>query len=191
MNYLAHAFLSGGDANLILGNFIADHLRGNKFEHLHPQIIEGVMLHRQIDSFSDQHPRFRLCKRVFYNGFEKYSGILVDIYFDHFLARDFSEHSSIPLSSFSEEVYDVYLKNRQILPIRSNRFLDYVISNNIYSAYALPNEINKVLFHLSHRISHGVRLDDSRSLFEENEPHLKENFDTFFSDLKKEFLTTN
>ena len=84
MNYLAHAFLSNNDRDLLIGNFIADHLRGNDFKDHKPEIIEGIYMHRKIDTFTDSHPNFKASKRLFYNGYERYSGILIDIYFDYF-----------------------------------------------------------------------------------------------------------
>jgi acyl carrier protein phosphodiesterase len=188
MNYLAHAFLSGGDNGLLLGNFIADHLRGNDFKDYPSGIIEGIHLHRRIDSFTDAHAEFKKSKRVFYDGFEKYSGILVDIYFDYFLAKDFEKYSSAPLKLFSENVYEIYLAHQHILPKTSSGFLDYVVKNNIYNSYASLKGIETVLNHLSHRISHRVQLDHSIELFRENENTLQANFDVFFKDAVAEFL---
>ena len=188
MNYLAHAFLSKDNERLLIGNFIADHLRGNNFTGLDQGVIEGVLMHRRIDAFSDSHPLFRKSKRLFYNGYEKHSGILVDMYFDHLLARNFGQHSDRALTDFSTNVYRVYEENRALLPQRSGRFLDYVLSNDVYNAYALESGITKVLFHLSHRIGHGVLLNESISLFAEHKDQLEENFNSFFSDAKREFL---
>ena len=188
MNYLAHAFLSNNDHNLLVGNFIADHLRGNKFDGIGPEILKGIQLHRKIDAYSDTHPHFRASKRFFYQGFERYSGILVDIYFDHLLAKHWEKHAAVPLSIFAKEVYKVYHDYRGIMPQRSNRFLDYVLSNNIYEAYKTEEGIFTVLFHLSHRISHGVSLDQSKHLFKANLVQLEEHFSSFFEDAKKEFL---
>src|SRR5688572_18797949 len=108
MNYLAHAFLSNNDKDLLVGNFIADHIRGNKYEIYSEEIISGIKLHRNIDTFTDAHHLFKESKRVFYNGFEKHSGILVDIYFDHLLAKNFEKYSSQSLSDFSQQVYRIY-----------------------------------------------------------------------------------
>ncbi len=188
MNYLAHAFLSGNNHDLLVGNFIADHLRGNRFTNFSPAIIEGIYHHRRIDTFTDAHPAFKASKRQFYDGFERYSGILIDIYFDYFLARDFEEHSMIPLNQFSEEVYTVYQQSRELLPQSSSRFLDYVIKNNIYSAYSTLPGIEQVLTHLSHRISHGVRLQDSLATFRQNETELQANFHVFFKEASALFL---
>jgi acyl carrier protein phosphodiesterase len=188
MNYLAHAYLSNGNEGLLIGNFIADHLRGNKFGHLSEEIKKGIILHRQIDTFTDHHEAFKRSKRLFYNGFEKYSGILVDIYFDHFLASNFEQHSHKILSEFTEHVYAIYQKNKNVLPDNSNKFLDYVLQNNIYNAYSKIEGIEKVLFHLSHRINHSVLLNESIPLFLENKTELKQNFDVFIADAKNEFL---
>jgi len=188
MNYLAHALLSGNNEHLLVGNFIADHLRGNKFDGLSAQIIEGIKLHRRIDEFTDQHPLFKKSKRYFYQNFEKHSGILVDIYFDHLLAKEFMSFSNTDLPSFSAKVYAVYENHRSVLPTGSNRFLNYVISNNIYQAYGETKGIETVLFHLSHRISHGVKLEDSLVDFLKHEDELRQDFSIFFSDAQEKFI---
>lgn len=188
MNYLAHAYFSNDNEGLLIGNFIADHLRGNNFEHLSDEVKAGIKLHRQIDTFTDSHPSFKKSKRLFYDGFERYAGVLVDLYFDHLLARDFESHHPTPLRDFAQSVYSVYQNNSQILPMHSNRFLGYVLQNNIYVAYGKEEGIERVLFHLSHRIKHGVMLNESMSLFRSNENELNEHFQTFIEDAKAEFL---
>lgn len=187
MNYLAHAFLSNNDKDLLIGNFIADHLRGNDFKAYPEKVIEGILLHRRIDTFTDAHPEFKKCKRFFYDGFEKYSGVLVDIYFDHFLAKNFEEHSEIGLFDFSKNVYKVYTDHQHLIPQGSSRFLEYVIQNNTYYSYADINGIERILNHLSHRIKHRSQLDDSVKLFKHNETELKTSFDLFFKELLIEF----
>jgi acyl carrier protein phosphodiesterase len=182
LNYLAHAFLSNHENDLLIGNFIADHLRGNELSVYPEGIIRGIHLHREIDSFTDQHPLFRESKRFFYEGFEKYSGILVDIYFDHLLARNFLQYSSITLHEFSQKVYDIYVAHESILPLSSARFLGYVTKNNIYTSYGKSEGIRQVLHHLSHRIGHKVKLDESYPLFLANEAELEKKFQSFFRD---------
>jgi acyl carrier protein phosphodiesterase len=188
MNYLAHSFLSNGNEELIIGNFIADHLRGNNFNDYSPGIVEGIKLHRRIDEFTDSHPLFKESKRIFYEGFEKHSGILVDIYFDHLLARDFASYSEDTLKEHCDKVYEVYRSNLNLLPLDSQRFLSYVLQNNIYMAYAEEKGIEKVLFHLSQRIKHGVQLNDSLPVFQANREKLKNNFTEFFHDAKQKFI---
>lgn len=183
MNYLAHAFLSNSNEEHLVGNFIADHLRGNSFGQYSTGIVEGILLHRKIDTFTDAHPEFKKAKRFFYEGFEKYSGVLVDIYFDHLLAKDFQSYSAVSLQTFSEKVYRIYTAYQHLLPAGSVRFLDYVTKNNIYVSYAEEQGIETVLNHLSYRIKHGVELDRSISLFRKYEDSLKDSFNLFFSDI--------
>jgi len=187
MNYLAHALLSSYSEQLQIGNFIADHLRGNNFSHLPTEIIAGVHMHRQIDYFTDNHAIFKASKRFFYKDFEKYSGILIDIYFDHLLARNFENYFHLSLSTFSSEVYAIYQRHIHHLPDSSQRFLGYVISNNVYESYAKQTGITTVLEHLSKRINHGVRLNDSISVFLKHEQELEENFSFFFQDIQTQF----
>lgn len=189
MNYLAHAYFSNNNSDLLVGNFIADHLRGNDFNRFSPAIIDGIFLHRRIDTFTDAHPEFKKAKRLFYNGFEKYSGVLVDIYFDHLLAKNFADFHTQNLDDFSADVYKIYTSHQHILPESSNRFLEYVLKNNIYSAYSSIKGIERVLHHLSHRIKHQVKLDDSVTLFVNQESQVNEYFTRFISDAKREFLS--
>jgi len=190
MNYLAHAFLSNNQEELLVGNFIADHLRGNALSIYSDKIQKGIRLHREIDTFTDSHPRFRESKRLFYEGFEKYSGILIDIYFDHLLAKNFKVYSPMPLAEFSANVYKVYSKFQREIPKSGLGFLDYVIKNNIYTEYGRLEGIERVLYHLSHRIKHTVRLDHSVPIFAANEQQLYGNFQLFFQEAQKKFINT-
>ncbi|MDX2173450.1 MAG: ACP phosphodiesterase [Bacteroidota bacterium] len=187
MNYLAHAYLSNNNPDLLIGNFIADHLQGNNFENFSEGIKQGITLHRAIDTFTDNHPNFKLAKRLFYNGFEKHSGILIDIYFDYFLAKNFHEHSPIPLPEFCINTYSVYQQNVNVLPQGSQQFLNYVLKNNIYEGYGTIKGIETVLFHLSKRINHDIWLNESIILFQQNETELYQHFNTFFKDAKNNF----
>lgn len=187
MNYLAHAVLSNNNNNLLVGNFIADHIRGNDFSAYSDEIVQGIYLHRKIDSFTDEHPLFKSSKRLFYKGFEKYSGILVDIYFDHLLAKNFKKYHEHDLDFFSKNVYQVYNQHQHLLPQSSSRFLQYVVKNNIYTAYADIRGIETVLFQLSQRIKHNVSLDESLETFIKNENELQDNFISFFSEAMIEF----
>jgi acyl carrier protein phosphodiesterase len=188
VNYLAHSFLSNNEPGLLVGNFMADHLHGNHFEALPKEVIDGIKLHRNIDVFTDSHPKFKESKRFFYNGFEKYSGILVDIYFDHLLAKNYPAYSQTPLQDYCNTTYSVYQEHLHLLPESGKNFLDYVIANNIYYSYSQIKGIERVLYHLSHRIGHGVKLHESAGIFSANAQQLEKNFADFFSEAIKTFL---
>ncbi len=114
--------------------------------------------------------------------------MLVDIYYDHLLAKDFNTHSEVPLEPFTQQVYDVYVKHKDILPFNSERFLGYFLENDIYNAYSKEEGIEKVLFHLSHRIKHGTMLNESIVHFRNNRNEFNDYFSKFIEELKREFI---
>ncbi len=186
MNYLAHSFLSFNNEPLTVGNFIADHIKLAAAEHLPEDIRQGILLHRRIDYFTDTHPLFIKSKRNFYGGFERYSGVLTDIYYDHILAKNFSKYSVIGLQQFTENIYALLHRNKQHLPESSIGFLKYAQKNNTFFEYSKIGGIELVLKHLSYRINHGIFLNESLPLFVANEKKIEEDFLEFFEDLIKE-----
>lgn len=186
MNYLAHSLLSFNDEEILIGNFIADHVRLHQSKHLPERIQKGITIHRKIDMFTDSHPLFIKSKRHFYDGFERYSGVLMDIYFDYLLAKNFHRFSDIALPDYTQNLYAILKKNRVHLPESSQRFLDYVLQNNTFFEYSKMEGIELVLKHLSYRINHGVFLNESLPLFIENESKIEPDFFEFMNDLIEE-----
>ncbi len=183
MNYLAHSVLSFGNENILVGNFIADHVRRVEFESIDKEIKKGVTLHRKIDYFTDTHPMFIKSKRYFYEEFERYSGVLADIYYDHILATNFAKYSQVKLNDFAKSVYQVLDKNIQHLPESSRQFLHYVKKHNTFIEYSKLNGIELVLRHLSLRINHGVDLSKSINYFVANKEKMEEDFFIFMKDV--------
>jgi acyl carrier protein phosphodiesterase len=186
MNYLAHAFLSFNNEPITVGNFIADHIKLADAGHLPPEIKQGVLLHRRIDYFTDTHPLFIKSKRNFYDGFERYSGVLVDIYYDYLLAKNFDKFSDVKLDAFTKNIYSVLQNNTHHLPDSSKGFLNYVLQNNTFYEYSKIEGIEMVLKHLSYRINHGIFLNESVPLFLQYEKSIEEDFLIFFEDLIKD-----
>jgi acyl carrier protein phosphodiesterase len=192
MNYLAHSLLSFNHENLVIGNFIADHIRRAEFDKLEGEIQKGVMLHRKIDYYTDRHPLFLVGKRFFYGEFEKYSGVLLDIYYDHILAQNFGKYSEIQLPDFSRNIYFILDKNIIHLPGSSQQFLKYIKGHNTYFEYSKIKGIELVLKHLSHRINHGIDLSRSLDVFIKNKEKIENDFFVFMGEMidfvKKESL---
>jgi len=192
MNYLAHSYLSFGIENILVGNFIADHIRLPQFEKLDSEVKKGVILHRKIDGFTDSHPLFIQSKRYFCEEFDRYSGILVDIYYDHIFAENFSKYSDVDLNEFTHNVYQTMDNNLQHLPDSSIQFLNYARRNNTFFEYSKIEGIELVLRHLSYRINHGIDLSASVNCFVENKKKIEIEFFEFMEELidytKKESL---
>lgn len=183
MNYLAHSVLSFNKPEIIVGNFIADSLHGNKFEGLSEGIIKGITLHRKIDSYTDSHPIYLTSKYRFRKDFDKYSGVLMDIIYDHFLAKNFNLYSALALQEHADFIYVLLKEKEDFLPEPAKRFYDYMTERNILFHYSSIEGIETVLTHLSHRIRHRYELQRAIPILKEHYAGLEEEFLVFFDDL--------
>ena len=184
MNYLAHSYLSYQKPDLIIGNFIADSIRGNQFEGLTDGIIEGIRLHRKIDTFTDSHPIYLTSKHRFSKDFDKYSGVLMDIIYDHYLAKNFEQYSALSLQTHANEVYNILKNNHDYLPENAKRFYGYMTERNILFHYSTLNGIETVLTHLSGRIRNRFELQLAIPILEANYQEIEGEFFVFFDDLQ-------
>lgn len=166
-----------------MGNFIADSLHGNKFEGLSEGIIKGITLHRKIDSYTDSHPIYLTSKYRFRKDFDKYSGVLMDIIYDHFLAKNFNLYSALALQEHADFIYVLLKEKEDFLPEPAKRFYDYMTERNILFHYSSIEGIETVLTHLSHRIRHRYELQRAIPILKEHYAGLEEEFLVFFDDL--------
>ena len=163
-----------------MGNFIADSIQGNRFDGLTENIIKGITLHRKIDSYTDSHPIYLTSKHRFSKDFDKYSGILMDIFYDHFLAKNFSNFSPIPLQKHATNIYQILGENEIYLPEHAKRFYGYMTERNILVNYGTLDGIETVLTHLSHRIRRRFQLQDAMPLLKKEYVEIEEEFMVFF-----------
>ena len=103
MNFLAHIYLSGDNDLIKIGNFMADGIRGKQYENYPLEIQKGIILHRAIDTFTDAHPIFRQSTKRLHNNYHHYAGVIVDILYDHFLAKNWNKYSDEKLEDFVDE----------------------------------------------------------------------------------------
>jgi len=184
LNYLAHSFLSFQNTDLIIGNFIADSIQGNRFDGLTEGIIKGISLHRKIDTYTDAHPIFLTSKHRFSKDFDKYSGVLMDIIYDHYLAKNFEQYSSLSLQNHADGIYDILKNNHDFLPEHAKRFYGYMTERNILFHYSSIEGIQTVLTHLSNRIRNRFELQLAIPILEANYQEIEEEFFIFFKDLQ-------
>jgi len=130
MNFLAHIYLSGESEDILLGNFIADMVKGKQVENFHQGIVDGFILHRKIDTFTDTHPIIEQSKIRLRNRYRLYAGVVVDMYFDHFLSKYWSDYSKHSLTRFVKQSYNILLKNYFLLPMRAKNVLPYMVAAN-------------------------------------------------------------
>src|SRR5438105_4264648 len=122
MNFLAHLYLSRHNEELMIGNFIADSVKGSYFKNYSERVSQGIVMHRAIDHFTDNNKIFLQSVHRLQPKYRKYSGVIVDIFYDHFLAKNFSEYSDVRLEDFTKQVHKIMIMNRDIMPERSQQF---------------------------------------------------------------------
>lgn len=175
MNYLAHAFLSGKDPDFLLGNITADLLKGNIHKNLDEKVSIGVIHHRKIDVFTDNHPDFQACLPILYPLHGKYASVVLDILFDYFLVQHWHCFSNISLEEFSEATYKVLLENIEKLPLTSQTQLRAMIQGNWLVHYGHIEGLSYCFSRLTKRVaqpqwleSWQISLDKERYLLEKS-----------------------
>ncbi|MES2567862.1 MAG: acyl carrier protein phosphodiesterase [Bacteroidota bacterium] len=159
-------------------------MQGNNFEGLTEGIILGIRLHRKIDVFTDSHPIYLTSKHRFSKEFDKYSGVLMDIIYDHYLAKNFNRYSTQSLQEHASFIYDLIGNNYQYLPENAKRFYGYMTERNILFHYSTLDGIETVLTHLSHRIRNRFELQKAIPILEKEYKEIEEEFFLFFDDLQ-------
>jgi acyl carrier protein phosphodiesterase len=183
MNLLAHAYLSGDNEYLLVGNFIADHIKGNNIQHFPPEVLKGIQLHRFIDHYTDQHPLFnRSCNRL-YSRYHKYSGVIVDILYDHFLARRWRQYHEMPLKAFTEQCYSVLLKHYNVLPQRTKSLLPHIMMENWLLAYYRFDGLERSFQGMSRRVKYNPGLEHAVEDLKKHYDGFETDFRDFFPDL--------
>ena len=183
MNYLAHLYLSGESDEIKLGNFIGDFVKGNKYLQYPEQVAYGIKLHRSIDYFTDQHEDVKECIALLKPGYGRYSGIVTDVFFDHFLAANWTEYSVYTLRQFSKYSHAVFLSNFLILPFRVKQFLPFLIQHKRLESYAHRENLAHVLDIMSRRTSLPQNSEWAMHILNQEYDQFDSLFKSFFADL--------
>lgn len=145
MNFLAHLYLSGSDVDIRLGNFIGDYVKGKGLEQFPEGVRKGITLHRAIDSFTDNHTSTHLCKEFLRPGYGKYSGVVVDVLFDHILAKEWDKYSDSDLKLFTRSFYFQMVQHFSFLPERVKKFLPFMIQSNRLYSYRTKEGVKRTI----------------------------------------------
>ena len=194
MNYLAHIYLSGTDKKMQFGNFIADAVKGCSYNKYPPAIRDGILLHRAIDSFTDTHPAVREYIRIMRPHFGRYSGILLDIYFDYILASRFEEYSKVSLKRFTKRFYFTLIWNFRWLPVVIKRFILHFIATDRLHKYETIEGIQSSLEIMVKADKLKISAEDAAEYLIRHEQEIDTVFRSFFNELKavcKEYILTN
>lgn len=184
MNYLAHAYLSFNNTDMLVGNMISDFVKGKKQFDYPLSIQKGIRLHRSIDNFTDEHPATREAKQYFKPAVGLYAGAFVDIVYDHFLALDSKELAEPAWKDFSAGVYQQLAEQQAWLPEKFARMLPYMTSQNWLYNYRFTWGMENSFGGLVRRAAYLTDSSFVFSLFTTHYAELKQQYEAFFPELK-------
>lgn len=183
MNFLAHLYLSGNDDELMIGNFIGDHIKGKAIHDLPERIRQGVLLHRKIDQFTDTHPVVGKTRIRLRPHFGKYAVVASDVFYDHFLAAGWNDYSGQTLHQYASEFYKKTELYREIIPERTRVMLGYMIPNNWLVTYSSVEGIGKVMQGMSKRARFYSGMEKGKDVLYSGYEDYKNEFREFFPEL--------
>lgn len=185
MNFLAHLSLSGDNPRVMVGNFIGDFVKGRKpLEAFDADIVRGVALHRAIDSFTDTHPVVLQSKRRLQAEYRHYAGVIVDMFYDHYLARNWNQYYEVPLADFARNCYATLEEHHAILPERVREMLPYMKRGNWLVHYSELDGINQALTGMSRRTRYASGMEHAVAALQEHYAAFGAEFATFFPELQ-------
>ncbi|WP_242134706.1 acyl carrier protein phosphodiesterase [Aestuariivivens marinum] len=183
MNFLAHIYLSGENDLITIGNFIADGIKGKDYKKYPSDVQTGILLHREIDTYTDTHDTVRQSTRRLHDKYGHYSGVIVDILYDHFLAKNWIKYSSIPLDLYVQLFYDSLETHYDLLPIKIKQMIPFMVTNNWLLSYASIDGISRVLDGMNRRTKNRSGMDQAINELEAFYRQFENEFSDFFKEL--------
>ncbi|WP_299685222.1 acyl carrier protein phosphodiesterase [uncultured Dokdonia sp.] len=184
MNFLAHIYLSGDDDMVTIGNFIADGIKGKKYLNYQEGIQKGILIHRWIDSYTDSHPITKQSTKRLHAKYGHYSGVIVDILYDHFLAKNWYQYHEQPLEDYVNDFYELLKTNHHLLTTRIQKMMVPMMKQNWLLSYATLEGIETVLYNMNIRIKNRVPMDEAIQDLKEHYEAFEKEFTAFFEELQ-------
>lgn len=194
MNFLAHIYLSNEQDFIKIGNFIADSVKGKDYLQYPKEVQQGIILHRHIDTFTDAHPIWRSSKKHLIAPYGHYSGVIVDMYYDYFLALHWNKYSKIPLELYAQNFYTLLQDNFEILPKRVQNFLPIMIAQNWLVQYQSIDGLKAILTQMDSRSKGVSKMSQATKQLLIHHSELEQEFFSFFEILQSEvdfFMNSN
>jgi len=180
LNHLAHLFLSRHSEKMMVGNFIADAVKGKKYLDYEEEIARGILMHRDIDTFTDSNEIVRHSKSFFRERYGLFSSILIDLFYDHFLAVNWKEYSEEPLAKFVNRAYQVFEEYLSVMPQRNQMMFPYMQKENWLLNYANAEGIQRSLNGMSHRIRNHTGIENAVTEMKLHYNDLNNDFRNYF-----------
>jgi len=180
MNFLAHLYLSGNEEEIIVGNFIADHVKGKAINKFNDEIRRGIQLHRDIDAFTDSHPIFIQSKNRLAINYRKYAGVIADMFYDHYLSSLWGNYSQEKIESYTSRMYRIVMKRYFILPLKTQRILPFMAKDNWLKAYGTTKGLNRALNGMAKRTPFESGMENAITDLKKDYELYRQEFEEFF-----------
>lgn len=185
MNYLAHLVLSGNDKELRIGNFIADSVRGKNLSRFPKRISQGITIHRSIDSYTDTHPIVKESKDLIRPVYGLWSSVIIDLFYDHFLAANWSDYNPTPLKKYTIDFYDDLEEYWNVLPRRIKDFYPIMVEHNWIYSYRTVDGMSRILKQMNRRTKGKSNMDQAAIELVAHYDILETQFRAFFEQLQE------
>lgn len=183
MNWLAHLLLSEPSAPFRIGNLLPDLVRASELQGLSIEFLRGAECHRRIDAFTDSHPIVRRSIQRIRSPYRRFGGVLVDVFYDHFLAKDWNFYSDVPLEEFASGVYESIRIHRFQIPAAALPPLERMRDHDVLCSYRKMEGVAEALCRIGARLRRPLNLGESISQFESDYDGFQEDFNRFFPEL--------
>jgi acyl carrier protein phosphodiesterase len=183
MNYLAHAYLGDRSDAFLIGSFMGDFVKGTPGNRFSPQVVQGIVFHRKVDSYADNHGLTLASRNLFSGRRRRYAGVILDICYDHFLAKHWQTYSNETLSVFIARVYALLQRHHDILPERLKSVIPRMRAQDWLSCYRTLAGVAITLERMSNRLRHKDSFKGAAEEINRHYAELEKNFFDFFPDL--------
>lgn len=183
MNFLGHLYLSGDDPLVITGNFMADAVKGRDLSRFDPVVQRGIRLHRRIDTFTDAYRADHPGRAALRAHAGHYAPVVMDLFFDHLLARDWQRWHPEPLPRFAARMYGVLQAHAHLMPERTRHMLPYLVAGDWLTSYAGLDGLGMALQGLSRRAPQGSRMAGAETVLASHQHHFEAEFEPFLRGL--------
>lgn len=183
MNYLAHCFLSCSEEDLLIGNFIADSIRNSDLPGLSERVREGVYIHRKIDTYTDNHPLVRQGTKRLHAKHGKYAGVLLDIFFDYLLVKNWATYSGQDLAAWTQNIYRIFETRMEDIPPKLRRSLPYMIADNWLMRYGTEEGLRFTFSKMKNRVRYPEMFSGATDSLLADLDAFNEEFNLFFPDV--------
>ncbi len=194
MNYLSHAALSQKYPLTTFGNVIADHVKGPNLSRYPESVVRGIKLHRAIDQHFDNHPEIIAIRAEFGQGLRRFSGIVIDFWFDHLLALQWDRFYSPSLPQFQSAINQLLRNHWRWIPSSQKTFFDYLIEQDLFLKYQEQQHIEHNLKLVGKRLRKGERLQTCFDYIRSNREIIDGHFESVYkemTELAEDFLNSD